>query len=257
MERDVEAMALACEQSEPMDLAGLAGSFLLFRCFIAGAIRFGLRPVRAVGWWRRAWQAVGGDVFLPPFLPDTAWNGLAEESSRIALVATPRNEPEDAAALVAKLTTSDFMALQPALTVIQLNSEFLDAWKKWIPVTPLTFARTLMRGMPAARSELDLYPEGGGNVDLRDFDHDFLRGQLQLRFSIPDKVMHIDEIRLREPATGTGLFQRMIFNTEELAAILGLERVEVLATDIGRYALARVGVYPHDPELWKTIKKSD
>jgi hypothetical protein len=255
MERDAEGVALACEQLDAIDLAGLAGSFLLLRCFVAGAVRFGMRPLKTVAWWQRGWRAIGGDVPLPPFRPDSIWDKMTDDAARILLVETQRREDEDRETIVAKLTISDFAALEPTLCISQLNDEFVVAWKKWIHITPSTFARTLMKGMPAAHSEMALYPEGGGNVDVREFDDGAVCGQLQLRFSMVDKVMHIDEIRIKESDRGAGLFQRMIFNAEALAALLGLERVEVLATGIGRYALAKVGVYPQDPQLFSKTKK--
>jgi hypothetical protein len=93
MERDAEAIALAHELRDGVDLDGAAGSLLMLRCFIAGAARFGLRPARAVAWWRRAWRAVG-DVPLPRFRPDTAWDQLAEDASRLALEPSTPDEAE-------------------------------------------------------------------------------------------------------------------------------------------------------------------
>jgi hypothetical protein len=45
-----------------------------------------------------------------------------------------------------------------------------------------------------------------------------------------------------------------MFNTERLAALLGLRQVSLRATGIGAYALARVGVYPRDPELYRVTR---
>jgi hypothetical protein len=85
MERDAEKVAFACERPGPINLDSLGASLLLTRCFIAGAVRFGLRPLRAVAWWQRGWRAVGDDIPLPPFRPDASWNEMTEEAARIPL----------------------------------------------------------------------------------------------------------------------------------------------------------------------------
>jgi hypothetical protein len=60
MERDAEEIALASESSDEIDLYLAAGSYLLLRCFIAGAVRLGLRPIHTVAWWHRGWEALAG-----------------------------------------------------------------------------------------------------------------------------------------------------------------------------------------------------
>lgn len=76
MERDTQSLARSCESTAARNLDRAGGDLLLLRCFIAGAIRLGMRPVRAVAWWQRAWAALGGDVALPPFRADSVWDEL-------------------------------------------------------------------------------------------------------------------------------------------------------------------------------------
>ena len=71
--------------------------------------------------------------------------------------------------------------------------------------------------------------------------------------SFPDQDMSIDELRIPE-GVGGGLFQRLMFNTERLATRLGLAQVSLHATGAGAYALACVGVYPRDPELYRATR---
>jgi hypothetical protein len=81
MERDAESVAHRAERPGPINLSGLAGSFLLLRCLVAGAVRLGLRPMRTVAWWQRGWDALGGDLPIPPFRADPVWEELALEAS--------------------------------------------------------------------------------------------------------------------------------------------------------------------------------
>jgi hypothetical protein len=62
------------------DYDTLAGTFLLVRCFIVGAAKFGLRPVAAVGWWDRGWRRVADSVVLPHMAPrpDPLWDSLLD-----------------------------------------------------------------------------------------------------------------------------------------------------------------------------------
>jgi hypothetical protein len=80
MERDAESVAHSAERPGPINLSGLAGSFLMLRCFVAGAVRPGLRPMRTVAWWQRGWDALGGDLPLPPFRADPLWEELVRNA---------------------------------------------------------------------------------------------------------------------------------------------------------------------------------
>jgi len=235
--------------SEPINFATLAGTFLLVRCFIVGAARCGLRPVVAAGWWDLSWQRVADDVDLPPWRPDPLWNDLLAEAAQLpelpsTLPVVPDERPE-----AARVTVADFERLAPGLSVVGLDDALAAAWRRWIPITPATFHATLTRGLPEANADVSLYPDGGGNIDLWIPLTDGRRAFLQARFTYSDSNLAIDEIRI-PPDTGGGLFQRLMFNTERVAVLLGLRQVSVHATGAGAYAMARVGVYPHAPELY-------
>ena len=103
---------------------------------------------------------------------------------------------------------------------------------------------TLTAGIPEATFDIHLYPEGTGSVDLRLQPGGELRALFQLRFSFPDLSVDVDELWIAEAARGAGLFERLLYNAEELGRQLGMERIRLLATGIGTYAVARVGGYP-------------
>lgn len=250
MQRDAEALARTAEQGTArLDLSEVGGTALLLRCFVAGAVRFGMRPVRTVAWWRRAWASIGEDVVLPPFRRDPLWEELYEQAAGIT-DAGPSDADRPAAAdqQPSEPTVADFHALAPLLTVSRLDQEFVESWTRWVRADPASFARTLCEGLDGARAEVTLYPDGGGEVDLRVDAAGTCVGLLQLGFSFPEDTFTLDELRVSEPGRGTGLFQRLVFNAERLGALLGFTRIDALATGIGSYALAASG-YPRDPEL--------
>ena len=239
MEREAESAALACERSGPIDLAELGGSFLLLRCFVAGAVRFGLRPARTAAWWQRGWAVMGEDLGLPPFRPDPVWDELTRVP--VALTASPAAESDgDPGAL----TAADFEALAPEVRFGRIDQELVEIWRAWIGATPARFARAILTGIPDARVDVAVYPEGGGGIDLRVGEH----ALLQLSWPASGDELSIDEIRIDEARRGTGLFQRMLFNSEQLARLLGVGKVTCLATDVGTWAFATIG-YPRDPGL--------
>lgn len=92
-------------------------------------------------------------------------------------------------------------------------------------------------------------------MDLRVYDGERLCALLQLRFSVPAGTMAVDEIRIAETYRSRGLFARLMCNAEALARLLGLARMTAHATDMGSYALATVGVYPRDPELFRRSRR--
>jgi hypothetical protein len=252
MLRETEAQGRLV-QSGRVDYDALSATFLLLRCFIVGAGRFGLRPVAAVGWWDSGWRRVGDAALLPPWRPDPLWDGLLAEAAQLrelpSAVTVVRDERPDAASV----EIVDFERLEPGLNVIGLDDEFVTAWQRWVPITPATFHATLTRGVPDATVEVAFYPEGGGSLTLWIPLSDGKRAFLQTSFTYADGDMAIDEIRIPKH-TGGGLFQRLMYNTERLAAQLGLRRLSLHATDIGAYAIAGVGVYPRDPELYRATR---
>ena len=252
MLREAEAQSRQV-RSGRVDYDTLAGTFLLVRCFIVGAARFGLRPVAAAGWWEWGWRRVDGGVALPPWRPDPLWDGLLAEAAQLPELPSTLAAVRDEGPEAARVSVADFERLAPGLSVVRLDDEFVAAWRRWVPITPATFHATLTRGVPDASADVSLYPDGGGGVDLRVPLSDGRRAFLQARFTYRDGDMAIDEVRIPE-GRGGGLFQRLMFNTECLAALLGLRRVSLQATGVGAYAMAHVGVYPRDPELFRATR---
>jgi hypothetical protein len=252
MVADAERFAMAAVSPGRMDDGSMAGTCLLVRCVIAGAVRFGLRSLRAVAWWQQGWEAGGADWDLPPFPQDPVWDHLTRSAACIALTPSVVEDRTDVRAAVAGLTVADFEALESRLSIVQLDEEFVATWKTLIPLTPAGFADVLMDRLSGAQADITLYPDGAGNVDLVLRDSGRLQALLQLRFDFRASKIHIDEIRITEDVRGNGLFQRLQYNTEQLATALGLRSLHFLATDIGSVAFAKAG-FPQDPELFAKV----
>ncbi|GIM89103.1 hypothetical protein [Paractinoplanes toevensis] len=75
MHRDVRAFGKA-QDEEGLEADMLAATLLAHRCFLAGAIRVGLWPVRAAAWWEYANARIAPRLSLPPFRPDEIWDDL-------------------------------------------------------------------------------------------------------------------------------------------------------------------------------------
>ncbi|MFI5932286.1 hypothetical protein [Actinoplanes sp. NPDC051494] len=77
MHRDVRALGRAIDaEGAEFDEETLTATLLVHRCFLAGAIRVGLWPVRVAAWWEYSWARVGDLVPLAPFRPDPVWDQL-------------------------------------------------------------------------------------------------------------------------------------------------------------------------------------
>ena len=77
MHRDVRALGRALDDTgRPLDPDMLAATLLVQRCFLAGALRVGLWPVRVAAWWEYAWAKAGAGLPLAPFRPDPDWDRL-------------------------------------------------------------------------------------------------------------------------------------------------------------------------------------
>lgn len=224
------------------------------RCLIAGAVRFGLRSLPAVAWWQLGWEAIGASWDLPPFPRDPVWDYLARSAAGLTLTPSVAEDRVDMGAAVAALTMADFQAVEPRLSVVQLDEEFVTIWKASIPITPAAFADLLMDRLSGARADVSLYPSGAGSADLVLRDGEELQALLQLRFDVRTGEIHIDELRITEAARGNGLFQRLQYNTEQLARALDLRSVHLMATGIGGYAFA-VAVFPRDRELYDRVHR--
>ncbi|MFJ8930048.1 tetratricopeptide repeat protein [Streptomyces sp. NPDC102364] len=231
---------------------------LLVRCEIAGALRFGLRSLKAVGWWQRGWEACADDWSLPPFPKDPVWDHLVRCGSGLTLesaVAAPDAQYREAERrLVAALTVAEFRSLEPRLLVGRLDEEFVEIWKSLVPITPAMFTELLLDRLTGAQAEVVLYPDGAGSVDLVLRDGGENRAVLQLRFDFRTKDITMDEVRIAADARGSGLFQRLQFNTERLAGALGLDAIRILATGAGSLAFAKAG-FPRDRELYEKVNK--
>ncbi|WP_031481119.1 hypothetical protein [Streptomyces bicolor] len=251
MERAAEDVALLCEQPGPTELDGAGATLLLVRCFIVAATLTGLRPVRSVAWWQRGWTALGGDVPLPPFRADPVWDELTHEASQLTLTASVRGATDGPEA-AAGATITDFRRLEPELAAVALDDEFVSCWRTSIGITPARFVETLLSGLDMARAHVALYPGGGGSVDVV-LGEGGAQALLQLSWS-DKRALHVDEIRIADALAHSGLFQRMMFNTERLAAMLGFSQVTMLATGVGSYAFAGMG-YPRDRELYQAMRR--
>jgi hypothetical protein len=77
MHRDVRALGRTIDtpgvELEP-DI--LAATLLAHRCFLAGAVRMGLWPIRVAAWWEYTAARSAAMVTLPPFRADPAWDDL-------------------------------------------------------------------------------------------------------------------------------------------------------------------------------------
>ncbi len=77
MHRDVRALGRTIDDPEAdLEKETLAATLLAHRCFMAGAVRIGLWPVRVAAWWEYAHARVGADVPLARFRPDPLWDDL-------------------------------------------------------------------------------------------------------------------------------------------------------------------------------------
>ncbi|MEV0900865.1 hypothetical protein [Actinoplanes sp. NPDC049802] len=80
MHRDVRALGKAIDDPQvKLDPEILAATLLAHRCFIAGAVRVGLWPVRVAAWWEYTSARAAESVRLARFRPDTRWDELMED----------------------------------------------------------------------------------------------------------------------------------------------------------------------------------
>jgi hypothetical protein len=75
MHRDVRAFGKAMDE-EGLESDLLTATLLAHRCFLAGAIRVGLWPVRVAAWWEYAYARISPHLDLPPFRSDEVWDDL-------------------------------------------------------------------------------------------------------------------------------------------------------------------------------------
>ncbi|WP_212994724.1 hypothetical protein [Actinoplanes auranticolor] len=95
MHRDVRALGKAIDDPDlELDPEVLGATLLVHRCFLAGAVRVGLWPVRVAAWWEYMWARVGKDLPVGPFRPDPQWDQLmaAVSEARRHAAAAKENE---------------------------------------------------------------------------------------------------------------------------------------------------------------------
>ncbi|WP_430792018.1 hypothetical protein [Actinoplanes sp. G11-F43] len=77
MHRDVRALGKAIDDPNlELDPEMLAATLLAHRCFIAGAVRVGLWPVRVAAWWEYSSALAAKRTRLARFRPDEDWDRL-------------------------------------------------------------------------------------------------------------------------------------------------------------------------------------
>lgn len=90
MHRDVRAIGRTIDEpGAELDPEVLAPTLVMHRCFVAGALRIGLWPVRVAAWWEYTWARTGAGLGLPPFRADPNWDQL------MAAVAEARRRTEN------------------------------------------------------------------------------------------------------------------------------------------------------------------
>jgi len=101
MHRDVRALGRAVDDAGlELDPDLLAATLLLHRCFLAGAVRVGLWPVRVAAWWEYTFARVGRDLPVAPFRADDTWDRLmaaVTEARRYAAAGRDATRPARAA----------------------------------------------------------------------------------------------------------------------------------------------------------------
>jgi hypothetical protein len=77
MHRDVRALGRTIDDPKvTLEPDILAATLLAHRCFLAGAVRMGLWPVRVAAWWEYSAARSARDVEMAPFRADPAWDDL-------------------------------------------------------------------------------------------------------------------------------------------------------------------------------------
>jgi hypothetical protein len=77
MHRDVRALGKTLDTpGARLDPDILAATLLAHRCFLAGAVRMGLWPIRVAAWWEYSAARTASSVTLPPLRADPGWDGL-------------------------------------------------------------------------------------------------------------------------------------------------------------------------------------
>ena len=93
MHRDVRALGRAVDTAGvELDPDMLAATLLVHRCFLAGAVRVGLWPVRVAAWWEYTWTRVGAKLPRVPFRTDPVWERLMGDVAQARQYAVGRDD---------------------------------------------------------------------------------------------------------------------------------------------------------------------
>jgi hypothetical protein len=91
--RDVRALGRTIDApGAALDPDILAATLLAHRCFLAGAVRMGLWPVRVAAWWEYSAARSADQVTLPPLRPDPDWDDLMADVADARRASTPSFE---------------------------------------------------------------------------------------------------------------------------------------------------------------------
>jgi hypothetical protein len=96
MHRDVRALGRTIDDPQAaLDPDTLAATLLAHRCFLAGAVRMGLWPIRVAAWWEYSAARSADLVSLPPLRADPAWDDLMADvaDARRASLETTAERP--------------------------------------------------------------------------------------------------------------------------------------------------------------------
>ncbi|MEU4695035.1 hypothetical protein [Actinoplanes sp. NPDC023714] len=90
MHRDVRALGKAIDDGEiELEPEILAATLLAHRCFIAGAVRVGLWPVRVAAWWEYTSARAATEIRLARFRDDPRWDELMAAVTEARRQSTP------------------------------------------------------------------------------------------------------------------------------------------------------------------------
>lgn len=93
MHRDVRALGRTIDTAgTTLEPEILAATLLAHRCFLAGAVRMGLWPIRVAAWWEYSAARSAAMVTLPPLRADPAWDDLMADVAEARSASAPSLE---------------------------------------------------------------------------------------------------------------------------------------------------------------------
>jgi hypothetical protein len=95
MHRDVRGLGKTIDDpAVELDPEILAATLLAHRCFVAGAVRVGLWPVRVAAWWEYTHARVGATVPLARLRDDPLWDDLMADVTEARRQSSPQPAPQ-------------------------------------------------------------------------------------------------------------------------------------------------------------------